>query len=183
MNKKDKIIAGLLAAAVVLFCAVQFWVLPARQEKQEAYARAQTDALTHDITEIEEYRSPYIGNASNTGGLFEHLPLSDVSKSYAIDADNCALTVHYLDTVGHIGEQKVRRALIYNSAAAMAAIDNLTAITYQFSGDTYSFDRDQLERSFGAPLSDLLERESWEEKVQNRLNDAAFVAQFFREEN
>lgn len=68
-------------------------------------------------------------------------------------------------------------------AAAMAAIDNLTAITYQFSGDTYSFDRDQLERSFSAPLSDLLERESWEEKVQNRLNDAAFVAQFFREEN
>ena len=65
----------------------------------------------------------------------------------------------------------------------MAAIDNLTAITYQFSGDTYSFDRDQLERSFSAPLSDLLERESWEEKVQNRLNDAAFVAQFFREEN
>ena len=179
MNTKDKVILGLLAVAIMLFCAIQFWFLPAEEARQADYARNQTDSLTHDISAIEKYRFPYVGNASNVGNLFEHLPLGNVSKKYEIDSENCTLTVDYLDTVWNIGEEKVQRDLIYNSVAAMAAIDNLEGITYHFTGDSYSFDRKELEDYFGSPLSDLLSPETWKEAVQSQLSSQEFCRQFY----
>lgn len=88
---------------------------------------------------------------------------------FQIDSDACTLTVNYLDTVWNIGKEKVRRDLIYNSVAAMAAIDNLSDITYEFSGDSYSFDREQIEDIFGSPLSNLFEEGKWISNVQNKL--------------
>ena len=180
MTKKSKIIIGLLAVAAVLFCLIQFWIIPANQAKREAYAQNQTDALTHDITSIEDYKSPYIGNASNVGNLFWNLPLNNVDMKFEIDSETCTLTVNYLDTVWNIGEDKVQRDLIYNTVAAMAAIDNLSGITYNFSGDSYSFERTQIEDIFGAPLSNLLEPEKWKNDVQDKLKDTDFVEQFYK---
>ena len=111
MNKKSKVIIGLLAVAVVLFCIIRFGIIPASRAKEVGYTRSQTDALTHDISVIEPYRTPYIGNASNTSGLFEVLPLNNISKKFEINSDNCTLTVHYLDTVWNIGEEKVQSKL------------------------------------------------------------------------
>ena len=78
MNKKNKIILGLLSVAIILFSTIQFWIIPTEEAKQADYARNQTDALTHDISAIEDYRFPYVGNASNIGGLFENLPLNNI---------------------------------------------------------------------------------------------------------
>lgn len=179
MNKKNIVILGLLVVAATLFSLIQFWFLPAGQAEQEAYVRNQTDALTHDISAVEAYRSAYIGDASNVGGLFEALPLNDLSKKYEIDSDDCTLTVNYLDAVWNIGEEKVHRDLLYNTVAAMAAIDNLSGITYQFSGDRFCFEREEIENVFGAPLSKLLVKETWDQSVQDRLGDANFVGQFY----
>lgn len=180
MNKKSKVIICLLAIAVVLFCIIQFWVLPSKQAKEANYARSQTDALTHDISVIEDYRTPYIGNAVNISGLFEVLPLNNISKKFEINSDNCILTVNYLDTVWNIGEEKVHRDLIYNSVAAMAAIENLSGITFNFSGDSYFFEREQIEEVFGSPLSNLLEQGNWNTEVQDQLKDADFIEQFYK---
>lgn len=180
MNKKNKIILGLLSVAIILFSTIQFWIIPTEEAKQADYARNQTDALTNDISAIEDYRFPYIGNASNIGGLFENLPLNNISKKYEIDSDNCTLTVNYLDTVWNIGEEKVHRDLIYNSAAAMAAIDNLMAITYNFAGDSYSFERKELEDMLGSPLSNLLVPEKWREEIQTQLSSKEFCDQFYQ---
>lgn len=179
MNKKSKVIICLLAIAAILFCIIQFGVIPANREKQAEYARNQTDALTHDITSIEDYKSPYVGNANNVSNLFYSLPLNNISMKFEINSETCTLTVNYLDTVWNIGEEKVQRDLIYNSVAAMAAIDNLSEITYNFSGESYSFDRKQIEDVFGSPLADLLDKEIWSEKVQGKLNALDFVEQFF----
>ena len=54
----------------------------------------------------------------------------------------------------------MHRDLVYNTVAAMAAIDNLSGITYNFSGDSYSFDRKQMEDVFGAPCQICLNRGS-----------------------
>ena len=180
MNKKSKIIIGLLAVAVVLFCLIQFWIIPADQAKKETYARNQTDALTHDISAIEDYRTAYLGDATNVTKLFGALPLNNIPKQFEINSDDCTLTVNYLDTVWDIGEDNVHRDLVYNTVAAMAAIDNLSGITYNFSGDSYSFDRKQMEDVFGAPLSDLLEQGKWSKNVQDKLKDAGFVGQFYK---
>jgi len=181
MNKKNKVIIGLLAVAVVLFCVIQFWIIPSNQAKQADYARNQTDALTHDISVVEDYRSAYVGDASNISGLFENLPLNNISKKYEINSDACTLTVSYLDTVWNIGEEKVQRDLIYNSAAAMASVDNLTGITYNFSGDSYSFGRKEIEDVFGSPLSNLLLPEIWNDEVQKQLSSKEFCQQFYSE--
>ena len=106
MNRKNKLIIGLLAAAVGLYCFIQFCILPLNQAKKEDYMRSQTDALTHDISAVENYRTPYIGNANNVAGLFENLPLNNISRKFEINSDDCALTVNYLDTIWNIGEQK-----------------------------------------------------------------------------
>ena len=174
MNKKSKIIICLLAIAAILFCIIQFGVIPANREKQAEYARNQTDALTHDISAIIDYKSPYIGDASNTGNLFWNLPLNNVDMKFEINSETCALTVNYLDTVWNIGEEKVQCDLVYNSVAAMAAIDNLSGIT-----ESYSFSRKQIEEVFGSPLSELLEQEKWNKEVQDKLNSTDFVEQFF----
>lgn len=180
MNKKNKIIIILLAIAVALFCIIQFWIIPANQEKKEAYAQNQTDALTHDISAIEDYMPVYLGDANNVRDLFGILPLNNISKQFEINSDNGALTVNYLETVWNIGEDRVKRDLIYNTVAAMAAIDNLSEITYNFSGDSYTFERTQMEDVFGTPLSKLLEQEKWSNDVQDKLKDTDFVEQFYK---
>lgn len=41
----------------------------------------------------------------------------------------------------------------------MAAIDNLSEINYSFSDTSYFFSREQIEKVFGSPLSELQESE------------------------
>lgn len=99
MNRKNTIIISLLAIAVILFCIIQFGIIPANRAQQAEYAHKQTDALTHDIASIEEYKSPYVGDADNIRNLFHSLPLDNVPMKFEIDSETRALTVDYLDTV------------------------------------------------------------------------------------
>lgn len=179
VEKKKGMRIGLAAAAVLLFCVILFWVIPAKERKQKEYEARQQDALTHDITSIEDYRTPYIGDAVNATQLFAKLPLGKVEKKYEIDSENGILTVSYLDTVWNIGESKVQQDLFYNTVATMASIDNLDGITYKFSGDSFSFTREQIEAIFGKDLSNLLEKEIWEEEVQSKIADRDFLTQFY----
>lgn len=175
MNKKNGMIIALLALAVTLFCVIELAVIPSVRQGQAQYTKDQTDALTHDITAISAYQSPYLGDASNTGGLFYSLPLNQFPMTFRIDPGQCSLTVCYDGAVRSIEEEKVRRDLAYNSAAAMASIDNLAAITYEYAGNTVTFRREQLEAVLGSPLSSLLEPGLWKERVQQPIRSDSFV--------
>lgn len=179
MKKKNKIIIALIAIAVVLFCTIYFFFIPADERKQTAYEEQQQDALTHDITVIEDCRTPYIGDAGNVSQLFKRLPLNNIEKNYEIHSEEGTLTVIYLDTVWNIGEQKVHQDLVYNTVAAMASIDNLSAITYEFPKDSFFFPRETIEEIFGDNLSALLEKQIWKEKVQDKITDRDFLKQFY----
>lgn len=181
MKKKMRISMHLLAIAIIICGIVSFCIISAARRKQTAYTFEQTDALTHDISVVEEYKSPYVGDAGNIANLFYSLPLGNVPMEFQIDSENCTLKVDYSEEVQNIGEEKVQRDLIYDTLAAMAAIDNLSGITYGFSDAEYSFDREQMENIFGSSLSELLEPENWENEVHSRLNTKAFVEQFFEE--
>ena len=74
---------------------------------------------------------------------------------------------------------KVRRDLVYDSAAAFALIDNLSAVCYEFSDGSYAFTRAQMEAVLGAPLSALCDGAAMHDRVQARLEDAEFVASFY----
>lgn len=178
MKKRNKIIIALIAIAVIMFCTICFFIIPNMERNQAIYNSNQQDALTHDITAIEDYRTRYLGNAANVSGLFEQLPLSNVEKKYQIDSEKCSLTISYLDTVWNIGEQKVYQDLLYNAIAAMASIDNLSSITYAFPEYSFSFTRAEMEEVFDNDLSSLLDEKIWKEKVQDRIADKDFLEQF-----
>ena len=179
MTKKRACILALVAVTAVLFAVIRCYVLPTRQAEAEAYAQRQTDARTHDITAIAPYRSPYMGDNSNTVALFQSLPLGQLGQTYELDSDACTVTVRYQAAAAELGLAVVQRDLVYDSVAAMAAIDNLKGVTYAFSDGTDSFSRAELEAVFGKPLSGLLEADKWTETVQKPLDSEAFVAQFY----
>ncbi len=179
MNRRKIIIAVMTFAAVVI-CVIRIGIVPANQSKQAKYGQTQTDSLTHDIAVIRDLHVTYVGDISNVIQLFNMLPLNNIPMMFQIDPDNCALTVNYLDTVWNVGEEKVERDLIYNSVAAMAVIDNLTAISYEFSGAAYSFERKEMENVFSSPLCNMLKEDDWNEMVQAKLYSSDFVEQFFK---
>lgn len=181
MNNKNKIIVALLIIGALTFCAIQFIVIPHNNAKREQYNANQNDSLTHDIESVLDYKSAYIGDNSNDANLFYHLPLNRVPMKFLINSNDCSLTVNYLDTVWNIGEDKVHRDLIYNSAAAMALIDNLKKITYEFSGVTFVFTREEIQSSFGNDLQSLLNKEAWNKNIQNKLKDSDFVSSFYKQ--
>lgn len=170
MSRKSKMILCLLPVAVILFCWIQFRVLPGRAAEQAEYERSQKDAWTHDISVVEEFKSPYMGNASNTAGVFGVLPFHDLLAGFEMDSEDCALTVTYSGMVEKLGEETVRRNLVYNTAAAMAVIENLAEVSYCFGDGTFSFRREELEEALGRELSGLADDPGlWNEEVRGRL--------------
>lgn len=178
MQRKNIWIVSLLVLGAALLAAVVFWLLPAQERQQEQTCAAQTDARTHDFSAVAAYASPYVGDNSNTVNLFYHLPLGDVPSRFEIEQDT-QLCVRYQAAAAEIGADKVRRDLIYDSAAAFALIDNLDAVRYEFSDGSYAFTRAQMEAVLGAPLSALRDGSAMHDQVQARLDDADFVASFY----
>lgn len=149
----------------------------------EKYRQNQTDALTHDITEIYECKAEYVGDAPNTGKLIGKLPLGNVQRFIQIESNPIGLTVNYLDTIWNIGREKVKRDMVYNSIAIMACIDNISFVTYEFSGDTYTFTREDFENEYACKLSELLDEEngSWKERVQDMMTNEEYLNTFYHD--
>ena len=178
VNKKTMIIVGVLAVDVVLFCAA--FRIASEDQANAEYAREQDDALTHDVTPIAQLGPISLGDNNGVRELFGALPLHSVDRKYEIDAEHESLTINYLEVVGDIGVDDVRRDLIYNSVVAMAAIPNLSDITYNFVGDGYSFTREEIEDVFGKRLPDLLASSGeWQTEVRSRLASQKFCQQFY----
>ncbi len=178
MQRKNIWIVSLLVLGAALLAAVVFWLLPAQERQQEQTRAAQTDARTHDFSAAAAYASPYVGDNSNTVNLFYHLPLGDAPAHFEIENDT-QLRVRYQIAAAELGTDKVRRDLVYDSAAAFALIDNLDAVTYVFPDASYAFTRAQTEALLGAPLSALRDGTAMHDRVQARLDDADFVASFY----
>ena len=110
--------------------------------------------------------------------LFYNLPLGDVPARFEI-GDDASLCVRYQAALAELDAAKVRRDLVYDSAAAFALIDNLSAVHYEFTDGSYTFTRTQMETVLGAPLSALCDGAAMHDRVQARLEDAEFVASFY----
>ena len=137
-------------------------------------------AITHDIAPSLAYRSPYVGDNSNTVALFQSLPLGQRKQTYEIDSDACTVTIRYEDNVESETRLAVMQAdMVYTAVAAMAAIDNLNGVTYQFPDAAYTLTRKQVAGVFGQNLASLLEETTWENTVAGPLRKDGFAQQFF----
>ena len=180
MKTRNKIIITLSILGIILFALVQGVVIPNNNEKKQQYVAEQQSPLTHDLGSILKYKNKYMGNASNAISLFNTLPLNNIEKSFELFPDKLTAQVKYKDTIENINEDKVNKALIYNSTAAFALIDNLQAINYSFIGTNYKILRSDVEKLYGGDLPGLLNKEAWKSKVQDKLSDNEYLNDFIK---
>ena len=138
----------------------------------------QQNPTTHDLNNILKYKNKYMGNSSNIINLFYNLPLSNMEISYELFPDKLTAQVNYKEKIENINKNKVVKALLYNSTAAFALIDNIEAINYNFTGLTYKVSRSDVEKWYGQNLSALLNTEDWKSKTQLKLEDNEYVNGF-----
>lgn len=101
------------------------------------------------IRQIIRYQSNYIGDNSNTGNLFNALPVSEHGYVFEIDSENCGVTIDYHTTDWYGNEDLyTEKGLIYNSFSAFALIRNLGYIRYNFSGISYVITREKVEQNY-----------------------------------
>lgn len=179
MKNKNRWIIGLFVIGIALFATVQFIIIPHQQAGQQRYLAAQQEPATHDLHAVLKYKSKYMGNAANDANLFYHLPLNNTGINFQLFSEKLALEVNYKDTVWNIGEEKVKRSLLYNSTAAFALIDNLQEIDYHFSGASYRVKRTDIEALY-ANFSGILQTVQWKTFVQTKMDDSQYVDETFR---
>lgn len=181
MAKKNVWIVLLMLVTGLAYICINQILLPEIHAQETLYESAQLDAYTHDITQVMDYRSPYMGNASNTGNLFYHLPLHQYPMTFSMEPETCALTVHYETASASV--KQLQAQLAYNTLAAMSAIDNLQSVRYAFTDGEYYLTRQLMESQFGVPLSDLLDdTANWQQAVEEKIFDEATLSQWFPDE-
>jgi len=181
MKTRNKIIVYLVLLGIILYVSVQCVIIPQNNIKKEQYAAEQLDPVTHDLNGISKYKSKYMGDSSNIINLFYSLPLSNVGMTFELFPEELTLEVNYKETVGGIGEERLNKALIYNSTSAFALIENLEAIKYNFPGSSYKALRFDFQKWYGDDLSSLLIDYEWKSKVQDRLKDNDYINNFIKE--
>lgn len=174
MKTRNRIIASLFIVGISLFLVVKLIIVPQQHAKAEQYAQEQKEPTTHDLNSILKYKNPYMGNASNTINLIHHLPLSDIGATFEQNPKELTFQVKYKKSVSSIGEEKVKHALIYNSTAVFALIDNLQVIKFRFMDTTYTAKRASVEKLY-KNFDNILKEEVWKEEVQQRLRDNNYV--------
>lgn len=178
MKRKNVWIFVLMLCTGLVYYFLNFIVVPEIRLRESLSELSQQDAMYHDISAIQKFRSPYLGDASNTGNLFYNLPMLQYPMTFAIDPETCTLTVRYDVASERVGP--VRETLAYNTVAAMAAIDNLECICYVLNDAEYTCTRQQVEAHFGAPLAPLLDDpDQWRETMNQEIFQKASLEEWF----
>lgn len=168
MDNRRKVMIAFLIIGIPLFIWIQFFEVPSKVKMGEE--KLQQDPETHEFEKVTQYESPYMGNASNVINLLNELPLNQYRGTIEIDPDTLSLLVNYNINSTEI-ERQAKQAVIYNSTATFALIENLQQINMNFKDKTYSVSRDRVEKWFGTTLVDLKDPEMFKNKVQSQLTE------------
>ncbi|TKI58963.1 DUF4825 domain-containing protein [Brevibacillus antibioticus] len=174
MSLRNKIILTLVLVGVVLFMVIQIVILPENEAQSEQYQLAQQSQLTHDLESILPYKNKYMGATSNLV-MFNHLPLSDRKRTFQLRPEKFTIEIHYEDKATDIEAKLFKQAMLYNSVAAFALVDNLQTVEYRFADTTTIATRVAMQDLFGEDLASLLTKEKWRTSVQDKLRDDQFV--------
>jgi len=178
MKTRNRLIICLAVIGVIACLIVQGYIIPQNNYEKAQYITQQQNPSTHDLNSILKYKNKYMGNISNLSNLFYNLPLNNLGISFRLFPDKLTAEVNYKEAVWRINESdenKVNKALIYNSTAAFALIDNLEEIDYNFTGSSFKVKRADVEKWYGSNLSWLLTKDTWKNKVQDKLENYDFI--------
>lgn len=136
------------------------------------------------IENIYKYKNSYVGASSNTCELVNSLPLSEYGFVLEIDSDSPGLTIDYHSTDWYISENiYVEKSLIYNSAAIFSLIDNVQYIKYNFSGSSYTTERENFEKNYPGYEKIInkgsFNKNNFSKYVESKMNDKDFLYSVF----
>lgn len=137
------------------------------------------------IDALIQYKSKYVGDNSNDGKLIGCLPLSEYGYVFEIDSTNLGLKIDYNITDWYINQnQYLEKGLLYNAVSIFSLIENVSSITFQFSGATYYVDRERIEDCY--PQYEEIVKEGFNkgkfnQYVERRMNDEAFIQGIFKQ--
>lgn len=175
VQQRNRVIILLAVTALLLTAVVYAYIIPAQDAHTEAYHKAQTDPLTHDLDSILLYKSDYMGDAPNLSQLLYHLPLADVPISLELDSEQLWVQVHYEVLSSDYGEEKLHQALVYNAVAIFSLIHNVNGVEFSFSDVTYRVARMDLMRNWDISSEELLDPKTWKNQLQAQLNRPEFL--------
>ena len=137
------------------------------------------------IENIIQYKNKYVGNNSNDSHLIDNLPLAEYGYVFEIDSVNLGLTIDYHITDWYVNENHyLEKSLLYNSVSIFALIDNVEQITFNFSGNTYTVSRNQINELY-PHFKDIVDKEinqdNFNKYLENKMNDNDFVEDTFKE--
>ncbi|WP_203247260.1 DUF4825 domain-containing protein [Sporosarcina beigongshangi] len=176
---KNKIIVGLLAVGLVLFTWMQIVYLPGQERMQEEEELEQLNPETHHFDKVLQYENLYMGNAGNNMNLVNHLPMSDVPRSFRQNPDEFRFTVHYQMTVEGVGKERVEKAVLYNATAIFVLIKNMEIVEFMFVDRTYTVTREHVNNWFGEDIASYKNEEVFMEKVQQPIIEKSQLDEWF----
>lgn len=137
------------------------------------------------IDNIKKYQNSYMGNASNTGNLIGCLPLSEYGYVTQMNPDKLELTIDYHITDWYINDNYyLQQSLLYNSVSLFSLIDNMQTIHYNFTGNSYTITRKQIEEAYpnytNIKENNQINEEKFNELVESKMNDTSFVQEIFQ---
>ena len=137
------------------------------------------------IENIIKYKNKYVGNNSNDSHLIDNLPLAEYGYVFEIDSINLGLTIDYHITDWYVNENHyLEKSLLYNSVSIFALIDNVEQITFNFSGNTYTVSRKQINElypNFKDIVDKDLNQDNFNKYLENKMNDNNFIEDTFKE--
>ncbi len=135
------------------------------------------------IENIIKFKNKYIGDNSNDSHLIDSLPLSEYGYVFEIDSKNLGLTIDYHITDWYINEnQYLEKCLLYNTVSIFSLIDNVQDITFNFSGNSYKVNRNQIENlypNYYDIISNEINKENFNKYLENKMNDDEFIKNIF----
>ncbi len=135
------------------------------------------------IDNIIKYKNQYVGNNSNDGNLLDSLPLSEYGFVFEIDSEKMGLTVDYHITDWYINDELyVERALVYNSVSLFSLIDNLQYITYNFTGKSYTIEREKVKEiypNYSKINEKGINKDNFNTYLEDKITDDVFIKDIF----
>ncbi len=136
------------------------------------------------IENIIQYKNKYVGSNSNDSHLIDNLPLSEYGYVFEIDSENLGLIIDYHITDWYINENfYLEKSLLYNSVSIFALIDNVEKITYNFSGNSYTVTRNQIEKLYPNYIditNNKINKSNFNKYLENKMNNNNFVENIFK---
>ena len=181
MKKRNILIIALLLCGLGALALVEGYIKPHLRTEKERYLAEQQEPLTHDFDRLLEFKSPYMGDASNLANLNAALPLSDIQRTFELFPESLTAEISYQGSPAAVEGELFHRALVYIATANFVLIDNLEILVLNFGEDSLTVSRSAVEHWYGVELAALQRAEKWAEQVQRPLARQSYVQAFIEE--